>query len=296
MKRSFLIKNACLLFLAIASVFTTTHAQEKFGGLALYTVRDNMNSDLESTLQAVSDAGYSYVEAAGYSEGKFYGMEPAKFEELLLSKGLRPISTHQRVVAMEEADAMIAAVKAAGFKYFVVPTPPRSLVNVDRETRTMKMAGTLDDFADFLTELGKKCEREGIQLLYHNHDMELKPDENGVKPLDFLLEHTDPKYVNFQMDLFWMTRAKADPIAYFEKYPGRFKSWHVKDMDQQDRFAPVGKGKIDFKRILAQKNKSGMQYFFVEQDRTFDGLEPLEAIKISHDGLKAYGFDKKSTK
>ena len=63
-------------------------------------------------------------------------------------------------------------------------------------------------------------------------------------------------------------------------------------MDQQDRFAPVGKGKIDFKRILANKNKSGMQYFFVEQDRVFDGLKPLEAIRISHKGLQNIGFDK----
>ncbi|MBO0340394.1 sugar phosphate isomerase/epimerase family protein [Flagellimonas profundi] len=286
------IKTYWLMALLVTAVFTKMDAQQNFGGLALYTLRDNMESDVEATLQEVADVGYGYVEAAGYSEGKFYGMEPADFKELLSSKGLKPISTHQRVTEMEETDAMVAAVKEAGFKYFVVPSPPRSLVEVDRETRTMKMKGTLDDFVDFLTELGKKCEMEGIQLLYHNHDMELKPDENGVKPLDYLLEHTDPKYVNFQMDLFWMTRADADPVAYFEKYPGRFKSWHVKDMDQQDRFAPVGKGKIDFKRILANKNKSGMQYFFVEQDRVFDGLKPLEAIRISHKGLQNIGFDK----
>ncbi|SDR01535.1 sugar phosphate isomerase/epimerase family protein [Flagellimonas zhangzhouensis] len=288
------IKKGWLFFLALVFTFCTVQAQQNFGGLALYTLRDNMNSDVESTLQEVADTGYGYVEAAGYAEGKFYGMAPADFNALLKSKGLEPMSTHQRVVDMDETDAMVTAVKEAGFKYFVVPSPPRSLVEVDRETRTMKMKGSLDDFVEFLTELGKKCEKEGIQLLYHNHDMELKVDENGDKPLDYLLEHTDPKYVNFQMDLFWMTRANADPVAYFEKYPGRFKSWHVKDMDQQDRFAPVGQGKIDFKRILDHKEASGMQHFFVEQDRVFDGLEPLEAIKISHKGLKEFGFDKAS--
>lgn len=292
MIRIHFVKNGWLLLLATVLTFGTVQAQQNFGGLALYTLRDNMNADVASTLQQVADIGYGYVEAAGYSEGKFYGMEPSDFKALLNSKGLEPMSTHQRVVDMEETDAMVAAVKEAGFKYFVVPSPPRSLIDVDRETRTMKMKGSLDDFVDFLTELGKKCEKAGIQLLYHNHDMELKMDENGDKPLDYLLEHTDPKYVNFQMDLFWMTRANADPVAYFEKYPGRFKSWHVKDMDQEDRFAPVGEGKIDFKRILDHKEESGMQHFFVEQDRVFDGMEPLEAIKISHKGLKQFGFNK----
>ena len=92
------------------------------------------------------------------------------------------------------------------------------------------------------------------------------------------------------MDLYWVIKADADPIAYFEKYPGRFKMWHVKDMDDQGRFAPVSKGKIDFAKILANKKLSGMKYYMVEQDRTFDGLEPLEAIKISHGGLKTFGF------
>ncbi|MCR9228884.1 MAG: sugar phosphate isomerase/epimerase [Flavobacteriaceae bacterium] len=292
MTRSPFINKYALLAIIVCTLLTKVSSQEKFGGLALYTLRDAMGSDVEATLQKVSAAGYNYVEAAGYSDGKFYGVEPAEFKKMLKSKGLQPISTHQRVMDMAETDAMISAVKEAGFKYFVVPSPPRSLVDVNRETRTMKMKGSLDDFADFLTELGKKCEKEGIQLLYHNHDMELRPNTDGVKPLDYLLQNTDPKYVNFQMDLFWMTRANEDPVAYFEKYPGRFKSWHVKDMDQKDRFAPVGQGKIDFGRILKDGKKSGMQYFFVEQDRVFDDLDPLEAIKISHKGLKDFGFDK----
>ena len=108
--------------------------------------------------------------------------------------------------------------------------------------------------------------------------------------LDYLLEHCNKDYVNFQMDLYWMTKAGADPVAYFEKYPGRFKVWHVKDMDEQGRFAPVGKGTIDFERILTNKEQSGMQHYFVEQDMTFDGMQPMEAIEISHNALKKIGF------
>lgn len=219
MIRIHFFKKGWPLLLAAVLTLSTMQAQQNFGGIALYTLRDNLNSDVENTLEKVKDIGYEYVEAAGYSEGKFYGIDPGAFKALLKSKGLEPMSTHRRVVDMDETDAMVAAVKEAGFKYFVVPSPPRSLVEVDRETRTMKMKGSLDDFVEFLTELGKKCEKE-------------------------------------------------------------------------DRFAPVGQGKIDFKRILDHKEESGMQHFFVEQDRVFDGMDPLEAIEISHSGLKKYGFDK----
>ena len=91
------------------------------------------------------------------------------------------------------------------------------------------------------------------------------------------------------MDLYWVTKAGADPVEYFEKYPGRFKMWHVKDMDEEGKFAPVGTGTIDFARIREKKELSGMIYYIVEQDQTFE-LAPLEAIKISHGNLQKFGF------
>ena len=266
------------------------NAQEKFGGLALYTVRDAMESDAKTTLQAVADAGYSYLEAAGYNDGKFYNMTPGDFKKLLNQLGLKPVSSHQSTVTMENADAMIADVQAAGFKYFVIPVPPMGLFNFDRETRTMSMTGGAANLAEIVNTLGKKCHAAGLELLYHNHDFEFQEDSDGIVPIDYLLEHCDPKYVNFQMDLYWVTKAGADPVAYFEKYPGRFKIWHVKDMDEQGRFAPVGNGNINFARILENKKLSGMKYYMVEQDMTFDGLKPLEAMKISHEGLRKFGF------
>ncbi len=263
---------------------------EKFGGLALYTVRDAMGENTKETLKAVADAGYKNIEAAGYADGKFYNMSPVDFKAYLDGAGLNPVSTHQGSVTLENADQMMADVKSAGFEYFVIPVPPMGLFKVDSETRTMSMTGGAANLAKIVNELGKKANTAGLKLLYHNHDFEFQEDEDGIVPIDYLLENSDPEYVNFQMDLYWVTKAGADPLAYFEKYPGRFKIWHVKDMDDQGRFAPVGKGTIDFKKILAQKERSGMKYYMVEQDMTFDGLQPLEAIKISHDGLKEIGF------
>ena len=265
-------------------------AQQKSGGLALYTVRDDMTTNAKATLMAVTDAGYKNIEAAGYEDGKFYDMSPADFKKLLKELRLNPISTHQASVTLENADSMIAHVKEAGFKYFVIPIPPMGLFKNDEQTGTMSMTGGAANLAEIITTLGKKCEAAGLKLLYHNHDFEFKKDDDGIVPIDYLLENTDPKYVNFQMDLFWVTKAGADPVAYFEKYPGRFKIWHVKDMDEKGRFAPVGKGTIDFARILEKKKLSGLKYYMVEQDKTFDGLQPIDAIKISHEGLSKIGF------
>lgn len=278
-----------LFFLALFLLTTTTiFSQEQFGGLALYTVRNDMGKDAKTTLKAVADAGYKNIEAAGYSDGKFYNMSPADFKKCLKQVGLNPISTHQGSVTFENADAMIADVKAAGFEYFVIPVPPMGLFKV--ENGVMGMEGGAANLSEIINTLGKKCHEAGLKLLYHNHDFEYKKDVDGIVPIDYMLEHSDPKYVNFQMDLYWVTKAGADPVAYFEKYPGRFIIWHVKDMDDEGRFAPVGNGNIDFGRILANKKLSGMKYYMVEQDATFDGMQPMEAIKISHEGIKKIGF------
>lgn len=273
------------------STENTVEEVSNFGGLALYTVRDAMGEDAKATLKKVAEAGYKNIEAASYADGKFYDMSPVDFKSFVNELGLTPISTHQGSVTLDNADAMMADVKAAGFEYFVIPVPPMSMFEFNMEERTMNMKGTATELADILDTLGEKANTAGLKLLYHNHDFEFMTDKDGVVIIDYLLENCNPEFVNFQMDLYWVTKAGADPVAYFEKYPGRFKIWHVKDMDDQGRFAPVGKGTIDFSRILAQKELSGMEYYMVEQDMTFEGLDPLEAIKISHEGLKEIGFE-----
>jgi len=262
-------------------------AEKPFGGLALYTVRDAMK-DARATLEKVAQAGYVNVESAGYENGKFYNLSPSDFKSLLNEMKLTPISSHQGTVTFENIDQQIADLKAAGFQYFVIPVPPMGLFGHDGAKMTMK--GGAKNLAQILDKLGEKCAAAGLQLLYHNHDFEFVKDADGTVVIDYLLENCNPKYVNFQMDLYWVTKAGADPVAYFKRYPGRFKIWHVKDMDNQGRFAPVGNGKIDFKRVLDNKKLSGMQYYFVEQDACFNETA-LEAIVISHKGLAKIGFN-----
>lgn len=262
----------------------------RYGGLALYTVRDAMSEDPKGTLQKVADIGYKYIEAANYEDGKFYGMEPTAFKDYLDGIGLVPVSSHNSTVTLENADQMIADVKAAGFKYFVIPVPPMGHFKFDPETRTISMSEEVEEITNIINTIGEKCTQAGLELLYHNHAFEFEENSKGIIPMDYFIEHTNPKHVNFQLDLYWANKAEVDPIEYFKKTPGRFKSWHVKDMDDQGRFAPVGAGNIDFAKILQQKELSGMEYYFVEQDMAFDQT-PIEAIQISHKALKKMGFE-----
>ena len=248
-----------------------------------------MKTDPKGVLKKVADIGYKNIEATSYANRQFYGMAPTEFKAYLESLKLVPLSTHQPTVTLDNADEMIADVKAAGFKYFVIPVPPMGHFRYDAATRSLGMSDSIEFVTNVINTVGKKCKAAGLQLLYHNHDFEFKKNAKGIVPIEYFLTHTDPSEVNFQMDLYWVTKAGADPVAYFDKYPGRFKIWHVKDMDKQGRFAPVGTGTIDFARILAKKKASGMKYFIVEQDATFD-VQPLEAIKISYEGLKKFGF------
>ncbi|MCB0643637.1 MAG: sugar phosphate isomerase/epimerase, partial [Phaeodactylibacter sp.] len=84
---------ALLLMTLIFSALSCS-SPERYGGLALYTVRDDMKSSPKEVLQKVADLGYAYIEAAGYEDGKFYGMEPEAFKSYLNEVGLTPLSSH----------------------------------------------------------------------------------------------------------------------------------------------------------------------------------------------------------
>lgn len=140
--------------------------------------------------------------------------------------------------------------------------------------------------AELLNQFGEVCNASGIRFAYHNHAFEFEMVEEKV-PYNILLESTDPNLVTFEPDLYWMVKAGVNPVDYFSKYNGRFELWHVKDMDKTEEqfFTEVGQGVIDFKTLFEAKALSGMQYFFVEQDRC-KNHPPLESIKISYNYLK----------
>ncbi|HKW41211.1 MAG TPA: sugar phosphate isomerase/epimerase [Gemmatimonadales bacterium] len=243
-------------------------------GLQLYTVRDEMKKDVEGTIARVAATGYTEVEFAGY-----FGKSPADIRAMLDRHGLTAPSTH---VGAIEPDAWKAALDAAhviGHRYIVFPWIP-----VERRTG-------LDAYKRFGADFNRAAEQAraaGLQFAYHNHDFEFAPVE-GKLPYDVLLTETDPKLVQMEMDLYWITKGGQDPLTYFARWPGRFPMVHVKDSmgPPEHKMADVGAGKIDWKRIFGKQEQAGIKHFFVEHDQPAD---PFASIRASCEYLKQLEF------
>ena len=255
-------------------------------GTQLYTVRDLMAKDPIGTLEKVSKIGYKTVEGATYTGSElFYGMPPEQFKMVLSDNGLEMISGHYLLGAampntkgtmVNDWQKAVDDAAAVGLKYMVCA----HLSNTER--------GNLDGYqqtAEKLSLAGAISQKAGIQLCYHNHDFEFVA-QDGKLPYDVLLQGTDPDLVKMEMDIYWVYKAKQDPIALFKKYPGRFPLWHVKDMDNTPKqmFTEVGNGVIPFKTIFAQAKVAGLDYFFNEQD-VCPG-DPLDSMAKSYKYIK----------
>ncbi|OQP50382.1 hypothetical protein A4H97_00630 [Niastella yeongjuensis] len=252
-------------------------------GLQLYTLRNEMGKDAKGTLAKVAAQGYKTVETFGYGNGKWFGMNATELRAELKSLGLTTPSGHTFNAGVflqsgweEKWKPAVADAKAVGQDFIVVPWMEEQY-RIDINN-FKKLAAVLNKAAEI-------CKQTGIKLAYHNHDFEFAPLA-GTNGYDVLLKETDPKGVFFEMDLYWVSKAGKDPLAFFSKYPGRFAMWHVKDMDNtpQKNFTEVGNGVINFKKIFSYAKQSGMKYFFVEQDQCPGA--PLESTAKSITYLK----------
>jgi sugar phosphate isomerase/epimerase len=139
---------------------------------------------------------------------------------------------------------------------------------------------------ELLNQAGDLCAKEGVTFGYHNHNWELAPLDGAI-PYDLMLQQTNPETVNFQLDAYWITKGGGDLFAYLERFPGRFATCHMKDIDDQGDFADVGDGLIDFPRFTREALAQGAQYFFVERDNPPD---PQASIQRSFDYLQQMTF------
>ena len=232
-------------------------------GLQLYTLREQLEKDVTGTIQQVATIGYRDVEI--YS---LYGRKPAEFSTILKDNGITASSGHYLLPSLKANwEKQLDDAKVLGLQYMV-------LAILDEKDRH-----SFDDFkklADLLNKTGETTKKAGIQFCYHNHNFEFKM-YGDTTAYEYLLKTLDPNTVKFEMDCFWVTHAGQDPVAYFEKYPGRFPLLHIKDMKDKPApsqeldakmglFAPVGRGTIDWTRIFKAARNGGMQHYYVEQD------------------------------
>lgn len=244
-------------------------------GVQLYTVRDQMKADFEGTLARIAQIGYKEVEFAGY-----YDRSPADVRAILERNGLTAPATHMMSDNTEGWKKAIDLAKSVGHNYLVAPWIPE-------EKRK-----TLDDWkriGDEFNRVGQMAKDAGIQFAYHNHDFEFQPRIEGRIPFDVLLENTDAKLVQLEIDLYWITKGGQDPLAYFQRWPGRVPLVHVKDSmgGPEHKMVDVGQGKIEWKRIFAKREQAGIKHFFVEHDQP---PQAFDDIAMSYTYLKNLEF------
>ena len=280
-----------VLFALLVALPQAMNAKKKKEvSIQLYSVRDviNKGTDLNVVLKDLAEMGYTSIEAANYDNGKFYGKTPEEFKSAVEKAGMTVLSSHcSRGLSGEEVasgdfseslkwwDQSIAAHKAAGMKYIVNPG-----IGVPKTMKEMKM------YCDYFNEIGKRCQQNGMKFGYHNHAHEFQKVEGQVM-YDYMLEHTNPEYVFFQMDVYWVVRGQNSPVDYFNKYPGRFKIFHIKDHREIGQSGMVG-----FDAIFKNAKTAGVQYLVAEIEKYSMPVE--ESVEVSLDYLLNAPFVEKS--
>ncbi|KKO92538.1 sugar phosphate isomerase [Sphingobacterium sp. Ag1] len=292
MKRRTLIGTlvAGCMMLAVSPTFAQQKAAKKEIGLQLYSVREEIgkNVNFDQILQKISALGYTGVEAAGYKDGKLYNLSPQEFKAKVEKAGMKVISSHATKTLSEKElssgdfteslkwwDECIATHKAAGMKYIVTPwmDVPKTLKDLETQCR-------------YLDAVGAKCRQQGIIYGYHNHSHEFRKVEDKVM-YDYMLEHTNPENVFFEMDVYWAVMGQVSPVDYFNKYAGRFKALHIKDHREIGQSGMVG-----FDAIFNNSKVAGLQYIFVELEETRNDI--YTGLQQSIDYLKKASFVKAS--
>ena len=252
-------------------------------GMQVYTVRNDIAKNVESTFAYVAKAGYKQIELYGFDDVKTYWGKktPKEVKDILNVNGLVSPSCHYHLKGFMyegKIDDWKAAVEASaiiGHEYMIIPW-------VENKYRTGEYFKRLVDLIGKASELTRAA---GIKLAYHNHDFEFI-NFNGTTGYDILLSETDPMDLKFEMDIYWVVRAGKDPVTLFQQNPGRYVMWHVKDMDKITKtFTEVGSGSIDYQNLFTKDKLSGMKHYFIEQDAI--KIDPYESITRSFQHLKS---------
>ena len=239
-------------------------------GIQLYTLRALLSEDVAGTLAQVAEIGYRTVEFAG-----LYGLTPREMRRTLDAVGLRAVSSHAGVNDIRgDWTSFLEGAQELGQVFVFVPSIPES-------ERTPE---GLRKLADDFNRAGEMAVSAGLHFGYHNHAWEFVALSDGTITMDLLLERTEPRLVDWQMDIFWTVDGGGDPMAYLESHAGRVTSVHVKDRTPDGQMVDVGKGVIDFAMILPRAEELGMLHAFVEHDMPD---APIESVRHSFNALNA---------
>lgn len=257
--RKSLITLACVIAaIALVAVPQNVSAKKKKIGIQLYSVMDAMNKNPQKSIERLAAMGYNSAELVQWGgDTKVFGMPAEEFKKLCDANSMKIVSTHSSIQEdknkeeeiMNRWRELFKIQKACGGKYFVIPS-----YGVDYTVQGLK------DMCNYFNKVGKIAKEYGLTLGYHNHSNEFQKLKDSDDVMwEYLVEHTDPQYVCFELDVYWCAKGGKDPVEYLKKYPKRVQLLHIKD-----DFV-IGEGTVvNFEDVFNQFYKNKMKDFFVE--------------------------------
>jgi sugar phosphate isomerase/epimerase len=260
-------KTIVFVVMLIASLTEIVLAQKPLYkaafGIAPFTFRKSFPNSVPATLDTIKMMGFTEI------EGGAGRMAPEEFKKLCNERGISiPGDGVGYDQLVKNIDSVIYTAKALGAKYIMCAWIPH-----DKSGFTLENAKkAVEDF----NKAGKILKENGITFCYHAHGYEFQPYENGTL-LDYIFKNTNPEYVSFEMDIFWIQFGGGDPVGLLKKYGNRWKLIHLKDMKagtQKDLTGltggesnvPLGQGELDIPGILKEANRLGIKHFFIEDE------------------------------
>ena len=271
--------------------------------LQAITVMRPLGRDMAGTIKAIAAIGYRNIETLGA-----LGAPVSTLRQLLAESGMHSTSQHlypasfypqmlawsrgqasladtlaklSAVYALDRMDDILAeGVRTAhvlGQTFLVWSYIPS--VDLQSPDRMARVAARLNQGA-------RMCKAEGLTLAFHNGSQGFVPIK-GVRPYDILISETDPSLLKMELDVYWMTKVGCDPVAYLNANPGRYPMLHLKDMDSSGGIVGLGRGVLDFGRILDAARSAGATTAFFEYDNPPD---PINEARSAFDKFKGWGI------
>ncbi len=274
-------------FLATLSAALTSRAQQaerpRFG-LQVYSLRYDADKDLAGTLALIRKMGFEELELSVPA-----GLTAAKYRRTLDDNGLKAVSM---MASYQQLDTAVGAVAedahALGATYVVCSTLPQKDHMTDEECR---------HGAEFLNNRGESLAAANLRCCYHTHGTEFRPLADSAVPLrgvapskatvfDALVQRTDPRFANFEMDIFWIVYGGQDPVELLHRYPGRFPLTHIKDIRpglelgglprdvREEDSVVLGTGLVHIPAALRAAQETGVKHHFIE-DEAVDAADQI---------------------
>jgi len=251
-------------------------------GVQMYSFRNiTPEIGIEAMLDQIRDMGITEIEG-----GPVQGQTAEEFRQMCEDRGLTIPSTgagYEQLV--DDPESIAERAKALGSKYVMTSWIPHQVGNFGYDEARQAAV-------DF-NNAGKVLKEHGLTFTYHFHGYEMKEHENGTL-LDYIIQNTNPEYVSFQMDIFWVQFGGGNPAELLRQYCNRFKTLHLKDMEpgiekdltgltDNESNVVIGTGELDIPDILLAAKEIGIEHYFIEDESS----NVMEQIPLSIQYLRS---------